>query len=141
MAEMNVSQFAKELGVQPALLLEQLQAAGVSRPLAENAPLTEQDKTQLLDYLRKTPQASLGAILGYWYGTPEGELLNRLAAEEPVPGHDAAQEFGDIISHLASRLSSNQSEDRRRELDSIPFASLSPEQKREYLSLLAAKPR
>jgi len=53
MAEMNVSQFAKELGVQPALLLEQLQAAGVSRPLAENAPLTEQDKTQLLDYLRR----------------------------------------------------------------------------------------
>ena len=68
-------------------------------------------------------------------------MLNRLAAEEPVPGHDAGQEFGDIISHLASRLSSNQSEDRRRELDSIPFASLSPEQKREYLSLLAAKPR
>jgi DNA primase len=96
---------------------------------------------QLLDYLRKNPQASMGAILGYWYGTPEGELLNRLASEEPVPGHDAAQEFGDIISHLTSRLSSNQSEDRRRELDSIPFASLSPEQKREYLSLLAAKPR
>jgi translation initiation factor IF-2 len=58
MAEMNVSQFAKELGVQPALLLEQLQAAGVSRPLAENAPLTEQDKTQLLDYLRRSHGAS-----------------------------------------------------------------------------------
>ncbi|MBY0437318.1 MAG: translation initiation factor IF-2 associated domain-containing protein, partial [Burkholderiales bacterium] len=58
MAEMNVSQFAKELGVQPALLLEQLQAAGVSRPLAENAPLTEQDKTQLLDYLRRAHGAN-----------------------------------------------------------------------------------
>ncbi|MCE2945498.1 MAG: translation initiation factor IF-2 [bacterium] len=58
MAEMNVSQFAKELGVQPALLLEQLQAAGVSRPLAENAPLTEQDKTQLLDYLRRVHGAN-----------------------------------------------------------------------------------
>ena len=58
MAEMNVSQFAKELGVQPALLLEQLQAAGVSRPLAENAPLTEQDKTQLLDYLRRSHGAN-----------------------------------------------------------------------------------
>jgi translation initiation factor IF-2 len=58
MAEMNVSQFAKELGVQPALLLEQLQAAGVSRPLAENAALTEQDKTQLLDYLRRAHGAN-----------------------------------------------------------------------------------
>ena len=58
MAEMNVSQFAKELGVQPALLLEQLQAAGVSRPLAETAALTEQDKTQLLDYLRRAHGAN-----------------------------------------------------------------------------------
>ncbi|MBC7779596.1 MAG: translation initiation factor IF-2 associated domain-containing protein, partial [Proteobacteria bacterium] len=58
MAEMNVSQFAKELGVQPTLLLEQLQAAGVNRPLAENAALTEQDKTQLLDYLRRAHGAN-----------------------------------------------------------------------------------
>ena len=124
-----------------------LQNPALAREAGDTSALTGLEEPdlplllQLLDYLRKSPQASLGAILGYWYGTPEGELLNRLAAEEPVPGHDAPQEFGDIISHLASRLSSNQSEDRRRELDSIPFASLSAEQKREYLSLLAAKPR
>ena len=35
------------------LLLEQLQAAGVNKTLAEDT-LTEQDKTQLLDYLRKS---------------------------------------------------------------------------------------
>jgi SNF2 family DNA or RNA helicase len=49
---MSVEQFANELGVLPALLLEQLQAAGVSKHLtADN--LTENDKTQLFDYLRK----------------------------------------------------------------------------------------
>jgi len=53
MADTNVMQFAKELGVQPTRLLEQLLAAGVNRPLSENAPLTEHDKTQLLDYLRR----------------------------------------------------------------------------------------
>ena len=50
---MNVAQFASELGLPAALLLEQLQAAGVSKALAESTVLTEQDKTQLLDYLRR----------------------------------------------------------------------------------------
>jgi translation initiation factor IF-2 len=58
MADTNVSQFAKELGVQPALLLEQLKAAGVARALSETAPLTEADKTQLLDYLRRAHGAA-----------------------------------------------------------------------------------
>src|SRR5689334_19154 len=53
MAQTNVSQFAKELGVPSAILLEQLQAAGVTKKLVEETPLTEQDKTQLLEYLRR----------------------------------------------------------------------------------------
>jgi len=53
MAQMSVEQFANELGLLPAVLLEQLKAAGVKKTLAEDS-LTEQDKAQLLDYLRKT---------------------------------------------------------------------------------------
>jgi translation initiation factor IF-2 len=53
MAQTNVAQFAKELGVPAAMLLEQLQAAGVSKALVEDTPLTEQDKTQLLEYLQR----------------------------------------------------------------------------------------
>ena len=52
MPQMNVSQFATELGVAASLLLEQLKAAGVEKGAAEDA-LSEQDKTQLLDYLRR----------------------------------------------------------------------------------------
>ena len=52
MPQMNVSQFATELGVAATLLLEQLKAAGVAKIAAEDS-LTEQDKTQLLDYLRR----------------------------------------------------------------------------------------
>src|SRR4026208_237347 len=50
---MNVSQFAKELGLASAMLLEQLQAAGIGKSLADDTVLTEHDKTQLLDYLRR----------------------------------------------------------------------------------------
>src|SRR6476620_5718769 len=52
MAQMNVEQFASELGVLPAVLLEQLRAAGVSKRQTEDS-LTETDKTQLLEYLRR----------------------------------------------------------------------------------------
>src|SRR6202795_5398035 len=53
MAQMNVAQFAKELGLASAMLLEQLQAAGIGKALADDTVLTEQDKTALLDYLRR----------------------------------------------------------------------------------------
>jgi len=53
MAQTNVVQFAKELGLPAAMLLEQLQAAGVGKKLVEDTMLTEQDKTQLLEYLRR----------------------------------------------------------------------------------------
>ncbi|MFA5081696.1 MAG: translation initiation factor IF-2 [Hydrogenophilaceae bacterium] len=48
---MNVEQFANELKVAPALLVEQLQAAGVSVNGTADA-LSDQDKARLLDYLR-----------------------------------------------------------------------------------------
>src|SRR5512140_1278377 len=52
MPKSNVTQFAEELKLPVALLLEQLQAAGVKKKAGEDA-ITEQDKTQLLDYLRE----------------------------------------------------------------------------------------
>ncbi len=52
MATSSVAQFANELGLQAELLIEQLKAAGVNKATAEDK-LTEQDKTALLDYLRK----------------------------------------------------------------------------------------
>ncbi|HNF89219.1 MAG TPA: hypothetical protein PLL19_07815, partial [Thiobacillaceae bacterium] len=48
---MNVEQFATELKVDPALLVKQLQAAGVGVQGTRDE-LSDQDKTRLLDYLR-----------------------------------------------------------------------------------------
>lgn len=53
MAQIKVKEFAQELGVQPELLIEQLQAAGVKKALTGETGLTEKDKTQLLDHLRE----------------------------------------------------------------------------------------
>ena len=53
MDQMTVAQFATELKMPPAALLEQLGKAGVKKS-AVNDPVTEQDKTQLLEFLRKS---------------------------------------------------------------------------------------
>src|SRR5471030_2672544 len=57
MGQTSVTQFAGELKVQPSVLLEQLKAAGVHKQLAEDT-LSEQDKTRLLEYLRKVHGAT-----------------------------------------------------------------------------------
>jgi translation initiation factor IF-2 len=53
MDQMTVSQFAAELKMPAPALLEQLAKAGVQKAAAGDA-VSEQDKTQLLDYLRKS---------------------------------------------------------------------------------------
>jgi translation initiation factor IF-2 len=52
MGKSSVAQFASELNLPAELLLEQLKSAGVNKA-AHDDELTEQDKTSLLDYLRK----------------------------------------------------------------------------------------
>ncbi len=52
MGQMNVEQFAAELGVSGLQLLEQLRAAGVEKHKLSDT-VSEQDKTRLLDYLRR----------------------------------------------------------------------------------------
>ena len=57
MAQTSVAQFAGELKVPSAVLLEQLKAAGVDKRVADDV-LSEQDKNMLLDYLRKAHGSS-----------------------------------------------------------------------------------
>lgn len=52
MGQTSVAQFASELGLPAELLLEQLKGAGVNKAASDDQ-LTEQDKTSLLEYLRK----------------------------------------------------------------------------------------
>lgn len=53
---LNIASFAKELGLPCTLLLEQFQAAGVSK-LHESDPITELDKENLLVHLRQANNA------------------------------------------------------------------------------------
>src|SRR5450759_2313214 len=52
MGKLNVAQFATELGLPVALLLEQLKAAGIAKE-QESDPVSEKDKAKLLEHLRQ----------------------------------------------------------------------------------------
>ena len=53
----SIADFARELKVPPSVLIEQLRAAGVHKQTAGES-ISEQDKSKLLEYLRKTHGAS-----------------------------------------------------------------------------------
>ncbi len=91
---------------------------------------------QLVQQLKQSPHTSLGAVLGYWYGTESGELLTRLAAEDPVPGADPEREFEDVMEHLGQRAARKTATEQLQALERISFAELSPAQKQQYLELL-----
>ena len=60
MGKLNVAQFATELGLPVALLLEQLKAAGIDKE-QESDPMSEKDKAKLLDHLRQAHGAEKSA--------------------------------------------------------------------------------
>jgi DNA primase len=60
---------------------------------------------QLLELVHRRPESNTGMLLGHWYGTPEGELLNRLAGQERlIPTDGIEQQFRDIMERLAHHL-------------------------------------
>lgn len=60
MGKLNVMQFATELGLPVALLLEQLKAAGIAKE-QESDPVSEQDKAKLLEHFRLAHGANIPA--------------------------------------------------------------------------------
>lgn len=60
---------------------------------------------ELLEVLQRRPESSTAMLLGHWYGTPQGNLLNRLAGQERlIPTEGIEKEFLDTINTLVSEL-------------------------------------
>jgi DNA primase len=57
---------------------------------------------ELLALLQRRPDSNTAMLLGHWYGTPEGELLSRLAGQERlIPSDGIEQQFVDTVTVLA----------------------------------------
>ncbi|MDX1734439.1 MAG: toprim domain-containing protein, partial [Halioglobus sp.] len=59
----------------------------------------------MLELLHRRPESSTAMLLGHWYGTPQGHLLNRLAGQERlIPTEGIEKEFRDTINTLVEEL-------------------------------------
>jgi len=86
--------------------------------------------------VRETPDLSTAALLGYWMGTDEGELLSEAAAKEVI---DDEQHISEHLMAILNKLSRDRHvtllRKRAEKLKSVAYTALSNEQKRELVAL------
>ena len=86
--------------------------------------------------VRENPELSTAALLGYWMGTDEGELLSEAAAKEVI---DDEQHISEHLMAILNKLSRDRHvtllRKRAETLKSVAYTDLSNEQKRELVAL------
>jgi DNA primase len=91
---------------------------------------------EVVRQVRETPELSTDALLGYWMGTDEGELLSEAAAKEVI---DDEQHISEHLMAILNKLSRDRHitllRKRAETLKSVAYTDLSNEQKRELVSL------
>ena len=91
---------------------------------------------EVVQQVRETPELSTAALLGYWMGTDEGELLSEAAAKEVI---DDEQHISEHLIAILNKLSRDRHvallRKRAETLKSVAYTDLSNEQKRELVSL------
>ena len=92
--------------------------------------------SEVVAHIRKYPEVTTAALLGFWFGTPEGDFLNALAGRETVE-EDAGLEA--LCTALVEKLSRHPALDAARQqfeaLKRKPYGELTPEEKQQLLSL------
>ncbi len=122
-----------------ALLLHRPSVAKLCDPvcLSELAGEDIELLRELLDLLRRRPESNTAMLLGHWYGTPEGDLLSRLAGQERlIPTEGIEQQFVDTIealSQLPQRTKLNAQVDKLKLTNYAEVSELEKQRLRELL--------
>ena len=122
-----------------ALLLHQPEIAQSADP----AVLEDLDSAdinllqEMLVLLRRRPESNTAMLLGHWYGTPEGELLNRLAGQERlIPTSGIEAQFLDtlrVLEGLPHRSALEAKVDKLKRTNYAELSELEKQQLREAL--------
>ena len=97
---------------------------------------------ELLDLLHRRPESTTHMLLGHWYGSPEAELLNRLAGQERlIPPEGVENEFLDTIEKLANHPNNLNFEAQVDKLKHRNYADISELEKLEIVQALREKRR
>jgi DNA primase len=97
----NLAQSAIALILHQPEIARQVKAEGLGDQQGDDVSLLK----ELIELVQRRPESNTGMLLGHWYGTPEGELLNRLAGQERlIPTAGIEQQFNDTMYNLAHHL-------------------------------------
>ena len=90
--------------------------------------------------LHRRPESNTAMLLGHWYGTPEGELLNRLAGQERlIPTEGIEQQFVDTITVLSQLPHRSKIDEQVDKLKRADYAQMSQGEKQRLRELLQQK--
>jgi DNA primase len=96
----------------------------------------------LLDLLARRPDSTTHMLLGHWYGTEDGELLNHLASQERlIPAEGIEKQFLDTINTLLHHPKKQNFDARVDKLKHRNYAEISELEKLEIIQELQEKRR
>jgi DNA primase len=128
-----------------ALLLHRPEVARQLEDADDLAQLPGDDAallTEVLSLLRKRPDSNTAMLLGHWYGTPRGELLNRLASQERlIPREGIENQFIDTIELLKEQPKRQNFDQQVDKLRDRNYAEISELEKLELVRELQEKRR
>lgn len=91
---------------------------------------------EVIDSIQAQPDISTASLLGFWHGTPEGQLLNDLAGREPIEDPAELAELGTALLRQLSREGPlNALRQEAALLKAKPYETLNEEDKKALMRL------
>ena len=91
----------------------------------------------VIESINSQPDISTASLLGFWHGTPEGQLLNDLAGREPIEDPAELTELADaLFQQLLREGPLNQLKQEAALLKAKPYEDLNDNEKQELMRLM-----
>ena len=94
-------------------------------------------RSLMTEIINSQPDISTASLLGFWHGTPEGQLLNDLAGREPIEDPAELTELADaLFQQLLREGPLNQLKQEAALLKAKPYEDLNDAEKQELMRLM-----
>ena len=92
---------------------------------------------EVIDSINNQPDISTASLLGFWHGTPEGQLLTDLAGREPIEDPDQLTELAKaLFQQLLREGPLNQLKQEAALLKAKPYEAMNDAEKQELMRLM-----
>ena len=92
---------------------------------------------EVIDNINDQPDISTASLLGFWHGTPEGQLLTDLAGREPIEDPDQLTELAKaLFQQLLREGPLNQLKQEAALLKAKPYEAMNDSEKQELMRLM-----